>query len=140
MKDKQNLHLKVQELCDCFATTDPLKEMSKLKNDVDKEEAALKWVALAILHGINSGAEKIKIFSPKDGEASVTAEYRKASLPGPGRETGAKIVEAMRCITHLDEDKAEIPFAVGVRGGDMELRIKLKRKDEGESVTLKFTK
>ena len=30
MKDKRSLHLKVQELCDCFATTDPLKEMSIL--------------------------------------------------------------------------------------------------------------
>jgi len=28
MRDKQSLHLKVQEMCDCYATTDPLKEMS----------------------------------------------------------------------------------------------------------------
>jgi len=41
MKDKGNLHLKVQDLCNCFATTDPLKEMSIVKNDAEKEEAAL---------------------------------------------------------------------------------------------------
>ncbi len=59
MKDTGNLHLKVQELCNCFATTDPLKEMSIVKNDADKTEAALKWLALAALHGVNNNAEKI---------------------------------------------------------------------------------
>jgi hypothetical protein len=47
MKDKRSLHLKVQELCDCYATTDPLKEMSIVKDDEDKDEAGLKWLALA---------------------------------------------------------------------------------------------
>jgi hypothetical protein len=31
MKDKENLHKKVQEHCDCFATTDYLSEMAKVK-------------------------------------------------------------------------------------------------------------
>ncbi len=31
MKEKRNVHLKVQELCDCYATNDPLKEMSVVK-------------------------------------------------------------------------------------------------------------
>ncbi|MFC1814353.1 hypothetical protein ACFL0M_00110 [Thermodesulfobacteriota bacterium] len=61
MKEKRNPHLKVQELCDCFATTDLLKEMSALKGDADIDEAALKWIALAALHGINANAEKISI-------------------------------------------------------------------------------
>jgi hypothetical protein len=29
MKEKRNLHLKTQELCDCYATNDPLKERRK---------------------------------------------------------------------------------------------------------------
>jgi hypothetical protein len=29
MKDTENYHLKVHELCDCYATTDLLKKMSK---------------------------------------------------------------------------------------------------------------
>ncbi len=50
MKDKRSQHLKLQELCDCFVTTDPLKEMSEIENDGDDtEEAALKWIALAAL-------------------------------------------------------------------------------------------
>ena len=39
MKDIHSLHLKVQELCDCFATTDPLKEMSVLGKDEDKDDS-----------------------------------------------------------------------------------------------------
>ena len=54
MKDSGNMHKKVQEMCDCYATNDPLKEMAKLKNDADTEAAAVKWLALAALHGINT--------------------------------------------------------------------------------------
>ncbi|MBW2644076.1 MAG: hypothetical protein JRC89_12100, partial [Deltaproteobacteria bacterium] len=76
MKDKGSLHLKVQEMCDCFATTDPLREMSVVKDDADKEEAALKWLALVALHGVNNNAEKISITRLDDGNVKVTAEYR----------------------------------------------------------------
>ncbi len=61
MKEKRNVHLKVQELCDCYATNDPLKEMSTIKNDGDKDEAALKWLALAALHGVNDNADEVTI-------------------------------------------------------------------------------
>ena len=51
MKDKETLHKKVQEQIDCFAATDPLKEMSELTKEEDSEEAALKWLALAAFTG-----------------------------------------------------------------------------------------
>jgi hypothetical protein len=100
MRDKQSLHLKVQELCDCFATTDPLKEMSLLERDEDKDEAALKWLSLAILHGINANAKKISLSRSKEGKVKVVSEYRKADLPNPGSEIGEKIVQAVRGMTH----------------------------------------
>lgn len=53
MRDTTSLHQKVQEMCDCFAANDPLKEMSKLQQDPGGEDAAIKWIALAVLHGIN---------------------------------------------------------------------------------------
>ncbi len=84
MKDAQNLHLKLQELCDCFSTTDPLKEMSEIKTDDDRMEAALKWLALSALHGINNNAKKITVKKTDDGHVSVTAEYRDTDLPSPG--------------------------------------------------------
>ena len=83
MKDSANIHLKVQELCDCFATTDPLKGMSDISRAPEGEEAALKWIALAALHGINSNAEKISLITTRDGNVKVTVEYRQGELPSP---------------------------------------------------------
>ena len=138
MKDKQTLHLKVQELCDCYATTDPLREMSALVNDSDKDEAALKWLALSALHGINANAEQISITRSKDGKVKVTAEYKKGELPNPGDEIGGKIIEAVRGITHIEGDKGKIPLVLGIREGSIDISIKLKRSDYEEKITLKF--
>jgi len=138
MKEKRNPHLKVQELCDCYATTDPLKEMSALTKDTDREEAALKWLALAALHGINAGAKKISIQQSSDGTVTVSAKYRRAVLPSPGKDVGDEIFKAVREITHLEEAKGKIPLSLGVRGNSLELNVKVKRDQDGETVTLKF--
>lgn len=138
MKEKRNLHLKVQELCDCYATTDPLKEMSNVKNDADKDEAALKWLALAALHGVNHNAKKISISRSADGQVTVKAKYREAELPTPGEAVGGKILEAVREITHLETDKGKTPLALGIRDSSVDLTVKLKSKDGFERVTLKF--
>ncbi len=138
MKDKRSLHLKVQELCDCYATTDPLKEMSVVKDDKDKDEAALKWLALVALHGINANAKKISLENVKDGNPKVTAEYRKSELPSPGPELSDKIVEAVRGITHLEGEKGKSALALGIRESSIEVNIKI--KGHGEKVTLEFPK
>jgi hypothetical protein len=138
MKEKRNVHLKVQELCDCYATNDPLKEMSVVKNDPDKDEAALKWLALASLHGVNYNAKEVTITRFKDGELRVTAKYRESELPSPGSEVGAKIMDAVREITHIEGDKGKSPLALGIRNDSIELQVKMKTKDDREKVTLKF--
>ena len=138
MKEKRNLHLKVQELCDCYATNDPLKEMSEIKGDGDKDEAAVKWLALAALHGVNDNAKEVSITRSPDGNIKVTAKYREAELPSPGSEIGEKIMNAVREITHIEGNKGKSPLALGIREDSIELRIKMKTKDEGARVTLKF--
>jgi len=138
MKEKRNLHLKVQEMCDCYATGDPLKEMSIVKNDEDIEEGALKWLALAALHGVNNNAEEITITRDPDGQVRVVAEYRKTELPSPGLEVGGKIVDAVREITHIEEDKGEITLALGIRQDTVNLQIKFKAKKDKEKITIKF--
>jgi hypothetical protein len=138
MKDKRSLHLKVQELVDCYATTDPLKEMSVLEKDADKEEAALKWVALAALHGINANAKEVTIIKPKGGRVKVVARYNDTELPSPGPQVAGKIISAVRDITHLEGDKDKSLLALGVRDGSVELTVRLKRDENGESLTLKF--
>ena len=139
MKDVQNLHLKVQELCDCFSTTDPLKEMSEIKTDEDRLEAALKWLALSALHGINHNAKKIKIKKTRDGNVSVTAEYRDSELPSPGPDVSDRIFEAVREMTHLEDKKGKSEFALGLRDSSLELKISVKDKDDYKKVSIKFS-
>ena len=138
MKDKRSLHLKIQELCDCYATTDPLKEMSVLEKDKDKDEAALKWIALSVLHGINANAKKISISKSNSGDVKVEAEYRRVDLPNPGPEIGEKVIEAVRGITYMEEEKGKTPLAIGIRDGSIEVNVKLKKEGNEESITLKF--
>jgi hypothetical protein len=138
MKEKRNVHLKVQEMCDCYATNDPLKEMSDIKADTDKEEAALKWLALAALHGVNNNAKEITITRSSNGEIKVTATYREAELPSPGPKIGEQIMGAVREITHIESGKGKSPLALGIRQDSIELRVKMKTKDKGERVTISF--
>ena len=138
MKDASNLHLKVQELCDCFATTDPLKEMSEVKDSPEAEEAALKWIALAVLHGINNNAEKIALTADQDGRVEVMATYRKTELPSPGTEIGRKIVEKIREIAHMEKDKEKISLALGFRNNDLDLKVKSSKKDGKETIKIYF--
>jgi len=138
MKEKRNVHLKVQELCDCYATNDPLKEMSVVKNDGDKDEAAVKWLALAALHGVNNNAKEVIISRSSDGEIRVTAKYRESELPSPGSEIGSKIMEAVREITHIEGQKGKSSLALGIRNDSIELQVKMKQKEGREKVTIKF--
>ncbi len=138
MKEKRNIHLKVQEMCDCYATTDPLKEMSEIQGDSDQEEAAVKWLALAALHGVNNNAKEVSIRRSKDGNIKVTATYRESELPTPGTEIGEKIMRTVREITHIESGKGKSPLALGIREDSIELKIKMKSKDTGERVTLTF--
>jgi len=138
MKEKRNLHLKVQEMCDCYATGDPLKEMSIVKNEEDKEDAAVKWLALAALHGVNNNAEEITITRSSEGTVRVVAEYRESELPSPGSEVGGKILDTLREITHIEENKGKTPLSLGIRNDSVNLQIKFKAKNGKEKITIKF--
>ncbi|MEN6439535.1 MAG: hypothetical protein ABFD97_13255 [Syntrophobacter sp.] len=138
MLDKRTLHMKVQEQCDCFATTDPLIQMAALKGESDPEEGALKWMALAVLHGINANAKKIRMRRAGSGDVTVTAKNGKAELPSPGAAIGAKIIDVVKGITHIEGEKGKMPVVIGIRDGSIEVQVKFKQSDEGEEVVIKF--
>lgn len=138
MKDSGSMHKKVQEMCDCYATTDPLKGMSDLSRDADTESAAIKWVALAALHGVNNNAEKISISIDNDGRISVVATYRDSELPSPGQAVGRRIFDAFREMTHIDADKGKTALALGIRDSSIDLKVKIKKKNGGEIISLAF--
>ena len=139
MKEKRNLHLKVQEMCDCYAASDPLKSMSQMVDEDDADEAAVKWIALATLHGINSNAKKIKISQSGDS-VQVTAEYRSAQLAAPNKDIADKIMATVREITHIEAPKGKLPLSLGVSGSSIDMDVKVKSKKEKSSVTLEFGK
>ncbi len=138
MEDKRNLHLRVQELCECYASTDPLKEMSALPGDADKEEAALKWLALATLHAVSAGAKSVTLAVAPGGQVVVKAKYREATLPSPGAEIGAGVIQAMRQITHIDVPKGKMPLALGLKNDSLEIQVKVASEGGREELTLKF--
>jgi len=138
MKDSGSMHKKVQEMCDCYATTDPLKEMSVLSHDADAEIAAIKWVALAALHGVNQNAEQISVARDNDGRITVVATYRDTELPSPGSEVGQQVFDALRQVTHIDADKGKTALALGIRDSSIDLNVKIKKKNGGEKITIYF--
>ena len=140
MKDSSSMHKQVQEMCDCYATNDPLQEMSKLKNDSDSHAAAIKWLALAALHGVNSNAKEISIHRGDDGAITVLAEYRTTELPSPGHDTGLKIFETFREMTHIDAERGKTALALGIRDSSIELNLKIRMKDGTEKISIGFPK
>jgi len=138
MKDHDNIHLKLQDLCACFSTTDPLTEMAALSGDQDTGEAALKWLALAALHGINANAEKITLKEDNEGNVSVTAEYRENQLPSPGSAVGSGIFDAVRQITHIEKDKGKTQVALGVMDSSVDLSLGIKEKKGKRKISIKF--
>ena len=138
MKDSASLHKNVQEMCDCYATSDPLKEMSIVPNEANTPEAATKWLALAALHGVNNNAEKISIYRKNDGTVKVVATYRESALPSPGQEVGKKIVDAVREIAHFEGDKGKTALALGIRESSLDLKVKYKSKKSGEKLSIIF--
>jgi len=140
MKDSASIHKKVQEMCDCFAATDPLREMSALINDPEKENAAVKWIALAALHGVTANAKKISISVGKDGTSTVVAEYREAELPSPGADVGRRIYDAVKDMTHIEANKGKTALALGIRDSSIDLQVKIKKKDDSNRITIAFPK
>lgn len=138
MKDMGSPHKRMQELCDCYAETDFLKEMALISKDADKDEAALKWLALAVLHGVDRNAKEISLTRSNDGTVTVEAEYKTTELPSPGKEIGARIIEAARNVTHIEEAKGKTALAVGIRDSSIEIQVKVKRETGKDKITLKF--
>lgn len=138
MLDPVNLHQKVQEMCDCFATNDPLQEMSRMRQEPHHEEAAIKWIALAVLHGLNSNAEEISIEQTKDGSVKVIAEYRRTALPAPSAEISSEISSVLKKIIHADSSQGDSTLAFGVRNSSMDLHIRTREEGGDTKMTIKF--
>ena len=138
MKDSENLHQKLQDLCNCFAETHPLREMSNVKEDGVEE--ALKWLALAALHGVGRDAEEITLTQTKEGKVNVKATYREARLPAPHNSTVSKVFEVIQSITHIQENSGQTDLALGIRDSSLDLKIRLNHTGDHQALTIRFPK
>jgi hypothetical protein len=139
MLDNRNIHMKIQEMCDCYATSDPLKAMSDMATDTsDPQSDAEKWLALAVLHGINSNAEKITIGQDRKGDVHVSATYRRTTLPAPHGSVAEAIIGAVRKITHIDNKKGKLPISIGIGNSSVDIEMKVKTTDGQEKISLKM--
>ncbi len=137
---ERNYHLKLQEMCDCFMETDFKKQLHGTagQDPADVEESAVKYLALAIMYAITERATKLS-FKKKDDK--ITAKMKseaEITIPPPSAPQFAKVVEIVRAILHIDTDKGEMPLALGLRSGNIELQVKTKRKPGKESLKIEF--
>lgn len=138
MRDSSGLHQKIQGMCDCYATNDPLREMSALKDIENDHEAAVKWAALAVLHGLNSNAEEISIEKSGNGKVRVTAEYRTSELPNPKAGVSDEVLKAFKDILHIDGPRGESSLAFGFRDNNFDLKVQTCEEGSDHKVTIRF--
>jgi hypothetical protein len=139
MLDKGSLHKRLQDLIDCYTTTDPLQEMSHVRSETNTEETALTWLALAVLHGLNSDAKRITLHVSENDEIESVLEYRKGRLPSPRADACGLIIETARDMVHLGEGQTEMPLVVGLGDSSIDLLIKIKNGGVDKKLMIEFS-
>ena len=137
-----NYHLKLQEMCDCYMETDFLGAMQAMAGVAtkDPEEDAIKYLALAVMYAITQKAEKLS-FKKKGDESKVKIKNgKKETLPLPSGVVLDKAFEIMRTILHIEEDKGEMDFSLGLRSGEVNVIVKIAREGDKQSLKIRFPK
>ena len=139
-KLNRNLHLRLQEMCDCYMETDFLPELAKTATATggDLEENSIKYLALALLESLTQKAKKLTIKKKDTVQITVTSFDEKITLPTPTDAITDKIFAIMRGITHIEDDNGQSPLAFGLRNGNLEIMVKLKKEGDKESLKLIF--
>jgi len=136
-----NLHQKLIEMCDCYLETDFKTQIQHAAQapPTDLEEDSMKYLALTIMYAVTEKARKLT-YKKKKGQLTVTvnAGGEKNSVPAPSEEIFDKIIETIRAILHLEEDTASMPLELGLRNGQVEIQVKVERKDDKEALKFKF--
>ena len=134
-----NLHLKLQEMCDCYLETDYLAQMDhfRAKPGPDPDDEAMRYLALALMHTITEQAAKLSL---KQEKGEITVKVKKdgnqEELPPPPAALFTKIIQIIRTILHFEGEKGESELSLGLRNGSLEMLVKLKEK--GDEAALKF--
>jgi len=139
-KIRLNYHLKLQEMCDCYMETDFLAALlgTAGADSKDVEEDAIKYLALAIMYAITQKAEKLSFKKKGEDLKAKINNGSKEKLPVPSVAVLDKVFEIMRGILHIEEDKGEMEFSLGLRSGEVDVIVKADRQYGKESLKIKF--
>lgn len=143
---RRNLHLRLQEYCDCYMETDPQKEIVVINKkgataDVtkDREEVALKFLSLTILYGIKESAKKISLTKKGRDEVRLNVEAAgKYVLPAPRADIADEIFKVMRSITHLESERGREVLSLGLRSDRLELTVEFASAAGENTLTILF--
>jgi len=135
-----NYHLKLQEMCDCYMETDFLAAMRGMSGTAPKdvEEDAIKYLALAIMFAITQKAEKLSFKQEGEELSAKIKNGAKQQLPVPSGAVLAKVFEIMRSILHIEEDKGKMEFSLGLRSGEVNVMVKIEKKEGKQSLKINF--
>ena len=71
-------------------------------------------------------------------QAVIKAGGEKTSMKAPSDEMFDRIISIVRSILHLEEDKGSMPLILGLRNGQLEVQVKVERKEDKESLKMTF--
>ncbi len=136
-----NLHLKLIEMCDCYMETNFKEQIQYLATNTgdDLDEDSMKYLALAIMYAVTERARKLSFKRKKSNiKVVIKGSGEKTSMKAPPEDVFNRIISIVRTILHLEEDKATMALALGLRNGELEVQAKVDRKDDKESLQITF--
>jgi len=136
-----NLHLKLIEMCDCYMETNYRDQLQSLATapGQDLDEESIKFLALSIMYAVTEKAKKLT-FKQKKGDITVFIKDsgEKTSIKAPSGPMFERIISIVRQILHIEDDKGSMPLSLGLRTGQLEVQVKVERKEDKESLKIKF--
>ncbi len=134
-------HLKLQEMCDCYLETDFSKQLTAMRSskNTDLMEDGYKYLALALLQATTEQAQKLS-FAKEDGSITVTVTKGNQSidLPAPLPELLEVATGVVRDITHLEGENGKSPLVLGLKNGQLDLLVEIKKDGPKERLTITF--
>ena len=128
MKDATSAHLSLQNLISCYIETNPAESLKswadrnwKVESFEDADEACLKYIALLVLDGIDSRAEKIVL--EKGCPALIVKKGSEHMLPAAPESMLARGLEILREISGMEGATAKGILSLGIRNDSIELTI-----------------
>jgi ribosomal protein L23 len=91
------------------------------------------------MYAITEKAQKLT-YKSKKGQWTVTirADGDKTSVKAPSPEVFKRIISIIRTILHLEDDNASMVLSLGLRGGQVDIQVKVERGESKEALRFKF--